>query len=76
MIDIFDKNGCFIITLIPQTEEEKEYLLKGQKLLSLEMELKEQEQTLDDTEIPSAEDKNDTSEEKPDNDYEQMLLNL
>ena len=44
MINIFEKDDCYIITLIPQTEEETEYLLKGQRLLSREEEIREQEE--------------------------------
>lgn len=73
MINIFEKDDCYIITLIPQTEEETEYLLKGQRLLSREEEIREQEEKAKATAI-----ENQVSEEAEhiDNDYEQILLNL
>lgn len=72
MINIFEKDDCYIITLIPQTEEEAEYLLKGQKLLSREEEIREQELLAEKT----VEKQDSEDNEKADSDYEQILLNL
>lgn len=69
MINIFKSDEAYIVSLIPQTDEEKNMLSSIQKLVAKQDELKEQEQIVKDISA-------DNTAAKKDDAYEQMLLEL
>lgn len=69
MINIFKSDEAYIVSLIPQTDEEKNMLSYIQKLVAKQDELKEQEQIVKDISA-------DNTAAKKDDAYEQMLLEL
>lgn len=69
MINIFKSDEAYIVSLIPQTDEEKNMLSSIQKLVAKQDELKEQEQIVKDISA-------DNTAAKKDDAYEQVLLEL
>lgn len=85
MVNMFEKNGVYIITLLPQNEEEAKFFIMAQKLADKGMDITEKEipilpeEEMKEEPVNTEETNKNTQTEqksKVDNDYEQMLLNL